>query len=113
MAHADSPSLTLRARAIPLPAADAIHGVLAEQLGPRLAQLRKDPEAYAPLITLVEFADADGVTRFEACLFRGEDGPVHRAGTTEFVASFSQSTATECDDDELADALEQALRASR
>lgn len=78
-----------------------------------MAQLQKDPECYAPLVTLMEFANADGVTLFEACLFRGEDGPVYRAGTTDFVASFSQSSATECDDEELIEALEQALRASR
>lgn len=103
----------LTLRTLPLPAAAEIDGVLAEQLGPRLAQLRADPVTYAPLITLAELVDTDGVVRFEACLFRGEDGPVYRAGSVDFVASFSQSCATECDDDELAEALEEALRASR
>ena len=72
----------LTLRTLPLPAAAEIDGVLAEQLGPRLAQLRADPVTYAPLITLAELVDTDGVVRFEACLFRGEDGPVYRLAHT-------------------------------
>lgn len=53
--------------------------------------------------------DEAGVHILDAVLHLGEDGPVYRAGTTDCVACFSQSSATECDDDELAAALEAAL----
>ena len=44
-------------------------------------------------------------------LFCGDDGQVHRAGTTEYVASFSQGGATGSNDvdDALIEALDAAL----
>jgi hypothetical protein len=66
-----------------------------------------------PLIDWVRFIDETGQHHFEACLFRQEEGPVYRAGTTDLVACFSQSAATECDDEALAEHLEEALVAFR
>ena len=97
----------------PLPLLTEIDALLAEQLGPRLKQLTADPIAVAPRLDRLSFVDESGAPRFDACLHLGEDGPVYRAGTTEFVACFSRGSATECDDDELAEQLEAALLALR
>jgi hypothetical protein len=99
----------LTCRRIPVPPLDAIDGVFREQLGPRWAQLRANPAEFGPLIELVELVDDSGNHRFDVVLHRGEDGPVFRAGTVDFVATFSQSSISECDDDDLAAALEAAL----
>ena len=105
--------MKLTAVRVPLPPPGTIDGLLARQLGPRLAQLRKNPEEFVPLIDWVRFIDETGQHHFDACLFRREDGPVYRAGTTDLVACFSQSAATECDDEALAEDLEEALLSFR
>ena len=101
----------LTATRIDLPPVGKLDALFARQLGPRLAQLKANPAEVGPNLTRLRFADQTGVDRFEGCLFRGEDGPVFRLGTTDEVACFSQSS--ECDDDELAEQLEAALRAFR
>lgn len=83
--------------------------MLAAQLGPRLAQLRAQPAEFGPLLERFQLVDDTGNHRFDVCLFRREDGPVFRAGTADLVATFSQSAISECDDEELAAALEVAL----
>ncbi len=106
-------AMKLTAVRLPLPPPTDIDGLLARQLGPRLAQLTSNPAEFAPLLDRLRFVDDAGVHRFDATLYRGEDGPVYRAGTSEFVACFSQSAASECDDDDLAEQLEAALLALR
>ena len=63
--------------------------------------------------TLASRRHVTGAPGVDARLDLGEDGPRYRAGTTEFVACFSQSSATECDDEDLVEQLEAALRALR
>jgi len=103
----------LTAARVDLPPVGKLDALFARQLGPRLAQLKANPAEVGPNLTRLRFADQTGVDRFEACLFRGETGPVFRLGTTDEVACFSQSSISECDDDELAEQLEAALRAFR
>lgn len=105
--------MKLTAVRLPLPPLTDIDGLFARQLGPRLAQLTANPAEVAPLLDRLVFVDETGAPRFDAALYRGEDGPVYRAGTTEFVACFAQSSASECDDDALAEQLEAALLARR
>lgn len=86
--------------------------LFARQLGARLETWRRDPEM-GELIERGELHDEHGVHRYDACFVRGEDGPVYVAGTTELVAYFSQSATTECEDEALIRALEDALRDQR
>jgi hypothetical protein len=103
----------MRFRRFPIPSLVDLEHVLAEQLGPRLAQLKADWAAYGPLIERYQVVDDGGAVHFDVILFRGEDGPVFRAGTADFVATFSQGSISECDDEDLAQTLETALRAFR
>ena len=100
----------LTATRIDLPPVGKLDALFARQLGPRLAQLKANPAEVGPNLTRLRFTDERGVDRFEACLFLDEDGVVFRIGTTDKVACFSQSSISECDDDELAEQLEAALR---
>jgi len=99
----------LTAARVELPPVGKLDALFARQLGPRLAQLKANPAEVGPNLTRLRFTDETGVDRFEACLFLGEDGVVFRIGTTDQVACFSQSSISECDDDELAEQLEAAL----
>ncbi len=105
--------MKLTAVRTPLPPLTEMDALLAQQLGPRLKQLTADPTGFALRLDRLRFIDETGTPRFDACLHLGEDGPVYRAGTAEFVACFSQSSATECDDEDLVEQLEAALRALR
>lgn len=105
--------MKLTAVRLSLPPLTDIDALLARQLGPRLAQLTSSPAELAPLLDRLVFVDEAGAPCFDACLYLGEDGPVYRAGTTEFVACFAQSSASECDDDALSEQLEAALLALR
>jgi len=104
--------MKLRFRLLPRLPLEAVDALFAAQLGGRLAAWRKDP-AMGELIDRCEVVDEAGVHRFDVVLHRLEDGPVYVAATTGFVACFSQGSATECDDDDLADALDEGLRGLR
>lgn len=106
------PMMKLHFRLLPRIPLEAVDGLFAEQLGGRLAAWRADP-AMGELIARCEVVDEGGVPRFDVVLHRLEDGPVYLAGTGRFVACFSQGSATECDDDDLVDALDEGLRGLR
>ena len=105
-------AMKLRFQVLPRVPLEQIDDLFAAQLGGGLQAWRKDPTRGA-LLDRYAVLDETGAHLFDAVLFRGEDGPVYRAGTTDFVACFSQRTATECDDDALAEALDEAIRLAR
>ncbi len=104
--------MKLRFQVLPRVPIDQLDELFAAQLGGGLHAWRLDPTR-GELLDRYTVLDESGAHRFDAVLFRGEDGPVYRAGTTDFVACFAQGTATECADDALVDALDEALRALR
>jgi hypothetical protein len=80
--------LTLRSR--PTPRLDALDELLRDQLGPLLDQADGDAE----LFELFDVVDSSGRKIYDMHLFCGDDGRVFHAGTTDYVASFSQGGAT-------------------
>jgi hypothetical protein len=99
--------LTLRPR--PTPTFDAMSPLLVAQLGPLLDQARADGPAGHELIELFDVLDERGTHVYDMHLFCGDDGRVHRTGTLDRVASFSQGGATATDDASLREALGRAL----
>jgi hypothetical protein len=95
--------LTLRRR--PTPPLDELTPLLREQIGPLLDQADGDAE----LFELFDVLDEKGTHIWDMHLFCGDDGRIHKRGTMEYVASFSQGGATGVDDEALLDALNDAL----
>ena len=85
--------------------------LLRAQLGPLLEQAEGDGPDGAELISLFDVVDGAGEHRYDLHLFCGDDGQVHRAGTLEYVASFSQGMASGSDDAGLIAALDAAYAA--
>jgi hypothetical protein len=97
--------MRLRFRPRPTPPLDELSELLREQLGPLLEQAEEDGPDGAELIDLFDVLDEGGQHLYDLHLFCGDDGQLHRTGTTEHVASFSQGGPTGTDDDELLGAL--------
>lgn len=95
----------------PTPDFDGMNELLRAQLGPLLEQAMEDGPDGAELLCLFDVLDDEGKHVFDLHLFCGDDGQVHRAGTLERVASFSQGGATGSDDEALLAALDDAHRA--
>jgi len=110
LVHANLSRMHLRFRARKTPAFDAMDELLRQQLGPLLEQAEEDGEDGADLIQLFDVLDEQGQHLYDLHLFCGDDGQVHRAGTLEHVATFSQGGATGSDD-ALLDALDEAYNA--
>ncbi len=103
--------LTLRRRTTP--AFDAMPPRLVAQLGPLLDQARGDgPNGYE-LFELFDVLDDTGAHVYDLHLFCGDDGQLHRAGTLEHVASFSQGGPTGSADESLLAELAAALQRYR
>ena len=100
--------MKLHLRSRPLSSLDDLGPLLEAQLGPLLEQARSDGPEGASLIALFDVLDDAGQHRFDLHLFCGDDGQVYRAGTTEYVASFSQGGATGSADTALLRALNDA-----
>jgi hypothetical protein len=92
-----------------MPSFDEVGVLLREQLGPLLEQAAEDGPDGTELITLFDVLDEGGQHLYDLHLFCGDDGQVHRAGTLEHVASFSQGGATGSDDAAMLAALDAAL----
>ncbi len=82
--------------------------LLCAQLGPLLDQAKSDGPGGHELIELFEILDDEGRHVYDLHLFCGDDGQVHRVGTTEHVASFSQGYPTGTDDEAMLAALRDA-----
>jgi phosphoketolase len=97
----------------PLPGSDFedLSELQREQLGPLLEQAESDGEGGAELIERFDVLDDHGQHVYDLHLFCGEDGQLHKAGTLEYVASFSQGAATGRDDESLLAALDAAYEA--
>jgi hypothetical protein len=85
--------------------------LLRAQLGPVIEQAGEDGPDGADLIALFDVLDDAGQHVYDLHLFCGDDGQVHRAGSLDAVASFSQGGATGSDDAVLVAALDAALAA--
>ena len=82
-----------------------------EQLGPLLEQAESDGEGGSELIERFDVLDEQGQHLYDLHLFCAEDGQLHKAGTLEYVASFSQGAATGSDDESLLADLDAAYEA--
>ncbi len=100
--------MILEFRTRPTPAFYDMDELLREQLGPLLEQAEEDGEGGEELIQLFSVFDDAGSHVYDFHLFCGEDGQLHQAGTTEYVASFSQGIPSGSEDTELLEALEAA-----
>lgn len=100
--------MRLQFRPRPTPALDDVNDLLREQLGPLLEQAESDGPDGAELISLFDVLDETGRHLYDLHLFCGDDGQLHKAGTVEHVASFSQGGATGTDDTALIAALDAA-----
>ncbi|MCX4245262.1 hypothetical protein [Paraliomyxa miuraensis] len=89
----------------PTPPFDEMPELLRAQLGPLLEQAESDGEDGESLIELLDVVDDAGQHIYDLHLFCGDDGQLHRTGTTEHVASFSQGFPTGTDDESLLEAL--------
>jgi len=103
--------MKLQLRPRPTPYFEEIDELLRAQLGPLLEQAMEDGPDGAELLGLFDVLDGEGRHVYDLHLFCRDDGQVHRAGTRERVASFSQGGATGSDDGALLAALDEALRA--
>jgi hypothetical protein len=97
----------------PTPTFDEMSPLLVEQLGPLIDQARQDgPEGYE-LFELFDVLDDEGTHLYDLHLFCGDDGQLHRTGTTEHVATFSQGGPTGSTNQALLDALGDAYERYR
>lgn len=103
--------LDLHFRARPMPPLDQVDELLRAQLDVLLHQAENDGPNGAELLELFDVLDAQGQHVYDLHLFCGDDGRVHRKGTLEYVASFSQGGATGSNDKALLSALDRAYRA--
>ena len=97
----------------PTPGFEDMDALLREQLGPLLEQAEEDGEGGEELIQLFAVFDDAGRHVYDLHLFCGDDGQLHRAGSTEHVASFAQGVPSGSTDAQLLAALRAAHAAWR
>jgi hypothetical protein len=97
--------MKLTLRPLRTPPLDQLTPLQREQIGPLLDQADDDEE----LFELFDVLDENGAHIWDMHLFCGDDGRIHKRGTMDYVASFSQGGATGVDEPALLDALNAAL----